>query len=53
RCDSTVAAGDFIQAHNNGIATKTVSPKQRWQVMRVIKEFDKSNGYGVVLVFIR
>lgn len=53
RCDSTVEAGDFIQAHNNGIATKTVSPKQRWQVMRVIKEFDKSKGYGVVLVFIR
>ncbi|AFI27450.1 MULTISPECIES: peptidase G2 autoproteolytic cleavage domain-containing protein [unclassified Bacillus (in: firmicutes)] len=53
RCDSTVKAGDFIQAHNDGMATKAESPKQGWQVMRVIKEFDKSKGYGVALVFIR
>ncbi|AEB22942.1 MULTISPECIES: peptidase G2 autoproteolytic cleavage domain-containing protein [Bacillus amyloliquefaciens group] len=52
RCDETVEAGDFIHAHN-GIATKSDSPDQRWQVMKVIKEFDADKGFGVALVFIR
>lgn len=52
RCDETVKAGDFIHAHN-GIATKSDSPNQRWQVMKVIQEFDADKGFGVAFVFIR
>lgn len=52
RCDETVKAGDFIHAHN-GIATKSDAPNQRWQVMKVINEFDADKGFGVALVFIR
>lgn len=40
RIDDTLNVGDYFEA-NNGIATKTDNPNNRWRVMKITKPYSK------------